>query len=326
MRPDQNSRLLALDWGTSSLRAYLLGPGGVVLQSRSEPWGIMFTPGGDFSATLASIVEAWQLPPSLPAIACGMVGSAQGWREVPYRLCPAGAAELAGGVVNVQRQDGGRLHIVPGLRLDTQPPDVMRGEETAIIGTIAETSDRADALFVLPGTHSKWVRVQDKRITAFETYMTGEMFAALRDHTILGRPARDAQAGMLAPAEDNAMPAAFTRGVTAIRDSGKTRLSALLFSVRTLVLMGQLSAQASLEYLSGLLIGEEISCAAVGGRLGPVLIGDPGLCNRYAHALGLFGIGCTAVSETAVVTGLWQIAGSLGLVEPVLEPSEGKHE
>jgi 2-dehydro-3-deoxygalactonokinase len=302
-------RLIALDWGTSSLRAFLMGEGGEVLDQRATPRGIMQVPAGGFPTVFAEIIGDWRRTmPGLPALASGMVGSAQGWRQAPYCRGATGLAALAAGLITVPAGDGADLHIVPGIAMDTPRPEVMRGEETQIFGALALHPElRARAQLVMPGTHCKWVSVQAGSIAAFQTYMTGEVFAALQSHTILGRPAREAG---VPPAGDGA---AFARGVKAARDN-PDGIAPLLFSARTLVLAGQLPAADSLEYLSGLLIGDELRCALQGAMPPLALIGDTALCERYQMALDVFGMTGAHILSGATEAGLWQIACQAGLV------------
>ena len=157
---------------------------------------------------------------------------------------------------------------------------------------------------MLPGTHSKWVEVRDGRIEGFHTFMTGELFSALRQHTILGRPARDAAD---AP---SAGGAAFRRGLEEARISAEG-LAPLLFSARTLVLSGQLPAPDSLDYLSGLVIGDELRCALPQDQRALALIGDKALCDRYRLAMAEFGVTEAPTIEGATEAGLWQVAPPL---------------
>jgi 2-dehydro-3-deoxygalactonokinase len=293
------ARLVALDWGSSSLRGYLLGEGGRILERRAEPSGILQLPEWDFRGAFERITAGWlNESGSLPAIASGMIGSAQGWVEAPYVDLPAGAEQLARQLAPVP---GAPLRIVPGLAQRGAAHDVMRGEETQIVGALAGEPALADALVVLPGTHSKWVRLEGGRIRQFTTYMTGELFAVLRTHSILGR---------LAPAEsgDSAtVDAAFARGVAAAQRSAGG-LAPLLFSARASVLVGDLPASASLDYLSGLLIGDEVRAGLATGRRPAALIGDPALCARYAAALEQVGVDDVSILADAAPTGLWVIA------------------
>jgi 2-dehydro-3-deoxygalactonokinase len=300
------ARALALDWGTSTLRAWRLGEAGCVLAQRQQPWGLMHLPAGGFEAALRGITDGW-LDDGVPLIAAGMVGSAQGWREVPYVDCPAGAEALASGLLAIDAGAGLTLHVGPGVRHPR--PDVMRGEETQCLGALALQPALAErATLLLPGTHSKWLRVAHGRIVDFQTYMTGELYALLREHSILGRPARVA-----GPQASNE---AFDRGVAALRGEPQAGLSPLLFGTRALVLSGRLQAAQSLDYLSGLLIGEELRCAlAQHDAAAPLaLIGDGALCARYQRALALHGMTRAPTVEGATVAGLWQVALRAGLV------------
>jgi 2-dehydro-3-deoxygalactonokinase len=306
--------LIALDWGTTSLRAYLLAADGTtVLDRRAEPWGIMRLPEGGFAAAFDRVTGGWRArAPEVGAVAAGMVGSAQGWVEVPYCPAPAGAAELAAALAPAH---GGVLHVVPGVARLGDAPDVMRGEETQVVGALALRPDLAErSLLVLPGTHSKWVRVADGAVRDFTTYVTGELFAVLREHSILGRAA--AEAGR---APDAAAAAAFAAGVRAARGSAGG-VAPLLFSARALVLAGRLAPEASADYLSGLLIGDELRCALAAGEAPRALVGDAALCRRYAAALRLFDVDAPPVIDGAAPAGLWHIARRAGLVAPAAGP------
>ena len=309
--------LIGLDWGTSSLRAYLYASDGTVLDRRARPWGIQHLPEGGYAAAFHGIAGDWRGQwPALPVLAAGMVGSRQGWREVPYRACPADAATIAAGIVTCDTECG-VLHLVPGISQAGGAPDVMRGEETQIIGAIAcEPALSKESLLVLPGTHCKWARIRDGRVVRFATYLTGELFALLRDHSIIGRPARDAarDAAVAATAAGDA----FGRGVRSARDGGAAGIAGKLFTTRSLYLAGDLAVADTLEYLSGLLIGEELRSMRVGlddDRWPPcVLLGEPTLCGRYRQALAEFGAdGVRSLDDTGPA-GLWQIALAAGLV------------
>lgn len=306
-------RLVGLDWGTSSLRAYLFGGEGDVAERRAQPWGIQHLPAGGYSAAFQGIVGDWLARwPGLPVVAAGMVGSRTGWREVPYAACPADAGAIAAGIVPFASECG-VVHLVPGLVQHGESADVMRGEETQIAGALAqEPVLAADSLFVLPGTHCKWARVADGRVTRFTTYITGELFALLRDHSLLGRPARDAASGTTATAA-----AAFHRGLDAVRASGAAGGSAKLFTARSLFLAGDLAAGDVLDYLSGLLVGEELRSVLAGlnaERPPCVVIGDAALAARYRTALAAFGLADARVLDDTAPAGLWTIALAAGLV------------
>jgi 2-dehydro-3-deoxygalactonokinase len=293
--------LIALDWGTSSLRAYLLDDTGNVIDSRSEPRGIMHVPDGNFSAAYEAIIAGW---PALTSIAAGMIGSANGWVEVPYCAAPAGADELAANLIRVPNT---KVCIVPGVATDGMHPNFMRGEETQIVGMLELHPEfAAHSHLVLPGTHSKWVEVEDGRIINSTTYMTGELFAVLRDHSILGR-----NAAQQSPYDD-----AFSRGVLAAQDSANG-IAPLLFTARALVLAHRLAPDASLEYLSGLLIGDEVRCGLLNGHSPDAFIGETTLCDRYLTALQLFDADIAPVIDGAAQTGLFSIAKRAGLTRLV---------
>ncbi|WP_286789134.1 MULTISPECIES: 2-dehydro-3-deoxygalactonokinase [unclassified Pseudomonas] len=311
MNETATPRLIGLDWGTSSLRAYLLGDNGQILDTRSQPWGILHTPEGDFAKAFRELVGDWRAQwPSVPAIAAGMIGSRQGWREVPYVDCPADVGSLAKGLLTFD-SGCGELSLIPGVMQRGALPNVLRGEETQIFGALELEPALADhALLVLPGTHSKWATIRGSRLDHFSTYMTGELFAVLREHSILGRPAREEGSE---PSND-----AFMRGLTNARESGAEGVIGRLFTTRSLFLAGDLPARHSLDYLSGLLIGEELRSvvASLKGAVCPplVLIGDPALCRRYQDALAFFEITDVRLLEQATRTGLWRIACAAGLV------------
>ncbi|HSW04391.1 2-dehydro-3-deoxygalactonokinase [Aquabacterium sp.] len=301
-------RLIALDWGSSQLRAWLLGDGGAVLAARSSADGASTLSGGApaFDAALQSLAGDW-LVQDLPVLACGMVGSAHGWREARYVACPADLLALQQHLVKVDTRSGATLHIVPGLIDDPgdEPaggtPDVMRGEETQLVGLLALQPALADrACVLMPGTHSKWVDVQQGRIAGFRTRMTGELYAVLRQHSVLGR---------LMPAADGGECAeAFEAGVAAARRGLGADLSGQLFAVRTLGLTGRWPAAALPDYLSGLLIGHELLAGLQPDGAPLALVGDAGLCRRYEHALRLFDIEPAAVLGNTAIAGLWQLA------------------
>lgn len=306
--------LIGLDWGTSSLRATLFDGAGATHEVRQRPWGIRHLPEGGYAAALSTICNGW---PTAPLLAAGMVGSRQGWREAPYVDAPADLQSLTAACVQVALDDGQALHIVPGVR-DGSGPDLMRGEETQVMGALAlRPALAARALFVLPGTHSKWVRVRNGAIEHLHTAMTGELFAMLRTHSILG-------AGLDAPAADAGPEAfdeaAFGAGVQAARDSGAAGALSRLFSARTLMLEGNLATNAVPDYLSGLLVGEEFRAARAAGWLedddAPVLLGDDALCARYRRAAMESGLHEPAYVADASTRGLWQIAVAAGLATP----------
>ena len=270
-----------------------------MLERRAEPLGILHVPERDFGAAFDRITSEWRGRSSaVPAIACGMIGSAQGWIEAPYASVPADLDSVARALVTVP---GGGLLIVPGLAQRRGAADVMRGEETQLFGAMDRSAALASGgVAVLPGTHSKWARVARGRIEGFTTYMTGELYAVLARHSILGRLADATSAA-------DASGGAFARGVRQARDA-RAALASLLFSARSAVLVGDLAPEDSLAYLSGVLIGDEVRAALATGERPRALVGEPALCARYATALGEFGVDGVAILGDTAPAGLWAIA------------------
>jgi 2-dehydro-3-deoxygalactonokinase len=290
--------VVALDWGTSSLRAARLDADGRPLEEHHAPQGILQVPAGGFPAVFRETLARWSLPAGTLCLASGMVGSRQGWLEAPYCPCPAGLPDLARQVAWVPDVPGGlRLAIVPGLSTaDGDVPDVMRGEEVQVFGALALLG-RDAGLFVLPGTHSKWARVEAGRITGFATYMTGEVYGLLRRHSILARTL---------PAEDGPLDeAAFLRGVT---DAARGPLLHTAFGARTLSLFDRLPADALPSYLSGLVIGEELNAQPLRDAGRVVVIGAAALTQRYRLALQARGVQADTLGDAATWRGLAAIA------------------
>ena len=317
--------LIALDWGTSSLRAYRLDAAGRTLDTRHLPWGIMRLPqplqDGAATATLSGFELAFEqacgdwlrAEPALPVIACGMVGSAQGWREAAYLDVPLDLARIGTQLTVVERGGATPVHIVPGLIQRQGLPNVMRGEETQVFGVLFEPARAHDNMLIgLPGTHSKWVGAQRGRVTHFHTFMTGEIYAALRGHTILGRTMADSAGADMA---------AFERGLqVAGSPAGRAGVLSTVFSTRALGLTGQLAPTSQADYLSGLLIGHEVAALAQllrqqGELPRIVLCGEPALCGRYIQALQHYGLGTPEMAQDATERGLWHLAVSAGLID-----------
>jgi 2-dehydro-3-deoxygalactonokinase len=289
--------MIAVDWGTSSLRAYRLNPDGGVLERRSAPLGIMQVEGGRFAEALESQVGDWLAAGDTPVVMSGMIGSRQGWMEVPYASCPAGAAQIAAGLREV-RWDERRAWIAPGLssRDAAGVPDVMRGEETQLLGVLDQLP--ASAWICLPGTHSKWVEVRDGTVVRFSTHMTGEVFALLKSHSILGRMMREEPVDLQW----------FAAGVRRAQDAGG--LLHHLFGVRARGLFGEVPDEVSASYLSGVVIGHEL-VAARSAATAVFLLGARPLVDLYQHALRQFGRDATVLDPDAVVHGLFRLGTQL---------------
>ena len=301
--------LIAVDWGSSSFRAYLMAPNAEILDEVASGDGIGSVAAGAYPATLKRLIGRWlEAYPSLSVVASGMVGSRHGWRQAAYVKCPAGPREVAAQLTQVEA-DGRRVQLAAGLSYvdEAAQPDVMRGEETEIFG-VAEAGAR---LIVLPGSHSKWAKVDGDRIVAFKTFITGELFAALRDHTIAGAFARAAPA----KSPGAAFALGVRRGAAAGACEGKPGLLGLMFGARSLPLMGALPDDDSGEYLSGLLIGAEIGEARrlFPGEM-PYVAGAEALVERYLAAFQALEVSARAAPRRAAARGLFRIARDGGLL------------
>lgn len=289
--------MIAIDWGTSRFRAFRVSEEGSVVDARLSARGAGGIAQGRFREALDEEVGDWIEAGERKVLMSGMVGSRRGWREVAYVEVPAGVREMADGVERVDTP-GIDARIVPGLQCmdGTGVPDVMRGEETEIAGCLDASA--AACTFCLPGTHTKWVRVRAGKIVGFSTFMTGDLYAAVKKSTILAQMTGD----------DGQDMGAFEAGVLRSRQQGG--LTHHLFGIRTAVLTGRMEECAAAGYLSGLLIGHEVKDAGVGDE--PVhLVGDAMLCGLYSAALASYGVTAFAESEGAALRGLTRIAGLL---------------
>ena len=301
--PDR-ALLIALDWGTTNLRASLLGAGGAVLDRRSAAGGVMAVPDRRFEEALRALCGDWIDTHRCPLVASGMIGSRQGWVEVPYLDAPATLQAAAARLQPVPLAGGALLHIVPGL-LCTGPDgqaDVMRGEETQLWGADLAAGE----VCVLPGTHSKWAWMgPDAAIERFQTYMTGELYAVLVQHSILGR--------LMSPGA--ARPQALADGAR-LGLAEHAHLTHLVFAARTAGLTVRRQADELPDFLSGLLIGAEIGSARQRGAPAAVtLLGEAALCERYLLALELAGLAVRPAPADATTRGQWRVALAAGLVK-----------
>lgn len=290
---------IAVDWGTTNLRAFAMGPEGIRAEAMSEDGMGRLTP-SDFEPALIQLIEPWLGPGVTPVLACGMVGSRQGWFEAPYRATPCTPMDV-GQMVRVPVRDPRiTVQIVPGLK-QMKPADVMRGEETQIAGALA-LDPAFDGAMCPPGTHSKWVQISAGEVVSFQTYLTGEMFALLSAQSVLRH-------GMAATGWDED---AFDLGV-ANGMARPERLAAHLFRLRAEGLIADLGPDAARAQLSGLLIGAELAAARpywLGARV--VLVGSPELTALYARALAAMGAPSqTLAAKDCTIAGLARAAGRL---------------
>ena len=292
---------IALDWGTTSFRAYLVDGEGVVTDQFAAPEGILAVKDGKFEGVLESHIGSWDK--ALPVIASGMITSRQGWVEVAYAECPAGAEELARSLHRLATASGRKIHFITGLHYNspTLLHDVLRGEETQVVGELSSGA----AHFVAPGTHSKWIDVAGGQITQFASYMTGESFALYRHHSILGR----------LMTSDKPDSTAFKRGVEkAFGDPAG--LLHLLFSTRTLGLFNAVGSDSLHSYLSGLLIGAEVAHATRTHSKTShyVILASKTIGEAYETVLTMAGLSSRLASPQCGVVGQRVIAKAAGVI------------
>jgi 2-dehydro-3-deoxygalactonokinase len=266
---------VAVDWGTSSFRGWLMSADGEVLAESRGSEGMLHCSGSGFAPVLRDHLARLGAVEGIPVLICGMAGARQGWVEAPYLKTPTRLDALHEGAIRVDA--AADIRILPGVaqaRLDR--PDVMRGEETQLLGMIEPDFT---GLVCIPGTHSKWVRIETGNLIEFSTYMTGELFSVMSQHSILihavdagGSLPRDSQ-----PFRDGAAAA----------QAAPTGLTASLFRLRAAQLLGFEQRSDGAARLSGLLIGAEIADAARrhGARQALRLIGAGGLGGLYEVAL-----------------------------------------
>jgi 2-dehydro-3-deoxygalactonokinase len=277
-----DERYVVGDWGTSRLRLFLCeGPGTVIDAVDGPGVAAVKTP---FDALFESIMRPWEVQYGpLTAVLCGMIGSSIGWMQAPYVSSPADPEKIIDACVALR---GGCVHIVPGARCQNRlrAADFMRGEETQILGalTLDPTLRHGRRLLCLPGTHTKWVLLENGIISEFLTAPTGELFGALRGHSVL------------VPAEGRAATVtegvAFQEGIKRFNDFPQAQVLHRLFECRSRMLNGELSARNAASFLSGLLIATDVSGALQlfadsNAETTVHLIGEPQLTQLYAAAL-----------------------------------------
>lgn len=298
--------MIGIDWGTTNLRAWRFDPAGAIAEAREAPFGIARLPPGGFDAAFAEVVGEWLADGETGVLIAGMAGSRQGWLEVPYLDCPAGAAEIAAATALLPIAPA-TVRIIPGLRCRDADgaPEVMRGEETALVALLARIGDRA-ATICLPGTHAKWARVAGGRIHGFATAMTGDAFAALSQHTILRHSCAPSPTGVVPPP-------GFLAGIAQAKRGGG--LLRQIFGIRARWLMGEMADAEGAGFLSGLLIGHDVAAALEAGVAPPILLaGADALVRLYAAALDAWAIPHETAPGEPVAEGLVLIGRQLGMV------------
>ena len=301
-------KVIVVDWGTTSLRCMLIAGEGKILAETGSEGGIQFIKNKRFESELMAAIGGWlEENGPIPVLALGMITSKSGWVEVPYVPCPATAESLANGMIRASLSNGSDLFFLSGITDKTRFPfpDVMRGEETQILGFGLEE----ELTIVLPGTHSKWARVGGGEISKFQTFVTGEVFALFAQHSFIAKAAgQDSR-------DDNwdaMLHGARIAKAAAVHDAA---FLTQLMSIRTGMLAGELTADQMLSYLSGLIIGSEFRQAMEAGWFKPGdtigIIGNDGLNDRYRRVSEIFELHIKDGGAQAAVVGALQIfAGS----------------
>lgn len=292
-----------VDWGTTSFRLWLMAEDGAMLAERRSNEGLSASAEAGFPAVLSRHLDAVGAPGDLPVVICGMAGSRQGWVEAGYIDIPARLDAIAEKTVEVAGM-GRMVRILPGLAQRAERcADVMRGEETLLLGAGA---GNAEGLFCLPGTHSKWVRLERGEVSGFSTFMTGELFDVVSKHSILSH-------AMTAAGAVSAGDPAFVAGVIeAFRQP--ERITSMLFSVRAAQLLFEQDGAAARARLSGLLIGLELAGSGCTREGAPpaTLVASAGLASLYEAALRAIGVEVRSLdAEQAVRAGLTLAARSI---------------
>jgi len=300
---------IAVDWDATTLRAHAVAQNGAVIRSVELPDGIQVVQ-GDFEGALKRALDTLSDVDEVarcPVLMAGMIGSRQGWVEVPYANTPCDVSALAAQLPSVPNALGRSIFIVPGVAdLSGAAPDVMRGEETQLVGLLASLH-ASDLQVCMPGTHCKWISIKGGKIAALRTYMTGEAFNLFSERSMLAR--------LMVPnpgegGEDTDDWAAFDEGLACAWREG--HLLHQLFSVRTDALFGRRAPATLKSYLAGLLIGHEVHDAGAACTGDLVLVGDGRLTQRYERALTRRGLRYSIAPDDIVVTGLSCIAAKVG--------------
>lgn len=268
---------IAVDWGTTHLRAWAMGADGTPRAAAASDAGMATLARDGFEPALLALVAPWLRTGEVtPVLACGMVGSRQGWVEAAYRAVPCVPLEAGGLTPAPVRDPRLSVRVIPGLK-QANHPDVMRGEETQIAGFLSR-EPQFDGVLCLPGTHTKWVRISAGEAVSFQTFMTGEMFALLADHSVLRHTVGKGW-------DDEAFATALDDAL-----SRPDRLAARLFSLRAEALLSGLDPATARARLSGALIGAELAAAKpywLGQEV--AVIGAEGIASAYATALARTG-------------------------------------
>lgn len=299
------SAMIGVDWGTSSMRVYLLGKKGIISKKLGSDKGILTIEDGDYASALIHQLDQLRVrDTTVPLVISGMITSKNGWHETPYVECPVSPADLAEGMRLLRHDLLGAIWFVPGVRQLHPEADIMRGEETQLAGI----DYPGKILVILPGTHSKWVTLQDRVIIKFKTFMTGDLYTAALKHTILRTLPDD-------PWSDEWFNKGVRYGYERYQQGGS--LLSGMFQVRVRTILGLAPAEGSRSYLSGILIGSEIFegiQSGIGEHEGILVAGEKKLAALYLKALAICGADAEYQSLESAAHGLYRIAAIKGLV------------
>jgi 2-dehydro-3-deoxygalactonokinase len=295
---------VAVDWGTSSFRLWLVDRAGKVLAGRRSGEGMLVAAKAGFAGVLQSHLAAVEAPDHLPVLLCGMAGARTGWVEAGYVDTPAPLAAILKQAVRVP-DEARDIRILPGIaQRDINAPDVMRGEETQLLGALGLDAE-GEALVCMPGTHSKWVRVTDGIVEHFSTFMTGELFSAVSRETILSLAVAGA---------DDAEDVASFRAAVEAADNAPAFAANLLFGARSRQLLFGGTPEAARETLSGTLIGVELAAGLSGAlpKAGVTLIASGRLATLYRLAFEALKVDVNPIdADEAVRRGLSRAAAAI---------------
>lgn len=290
----------AVDWGTTRFRLWLVDAEGCILKEVHSEEGLTTALSVGFEAILEKHLKRLDAPDNLNVVICGMAGARQGWKEARYLDAPADLYNVFENAVKVkaERRD---IRILPGIaQRDSERPDVMRGEETQLLGCVSTSPPGNSTNTVcMPGTHSKWVSLDNTRVRYISTYMTGDLFSALSEHTILSMSMQD---GALVEPDDQVFLANVERSIKSPQN-----LNMALFSLRASQLLGYSAPGSGRAALSGALIGMELAGALpeFGNPANVTLLGGGKLSDLYESALAALKIGITRIdAEKAGLAGL----------------------
>ena len=312
----EQAALICVDWGSSNFRALLLNFDGKLLDVINSTKGMLDLKPHEFEAKLMKLLAKWLTKKSLPIIMAGMVGSQKGWHEVDYLHCPINISELAGSLRFVKNKQELKIAIIAGIDCQSLygQYDVTRGEEVQTFGALELIGElKNNTIFCLPGTHSKWMRVEDGKIVDFTTYMTGELFNIISAYSILSCD----------DCADEINEEAFLAGVKHVKKNGG--IMHQIFAVRTHMLNGEIKPANTKSYLSGILISSEINemLKLLPQNINIVLIGGKILTKYYAIAFDYFKIQYTVIDgEKAAYTSMYSIAKQANFFDQIISSGD----